>query len=66
MSGSYWPIIVQEISEYKNEVKKNRNHDEEAMKAWDELEKSIIANIADEIKVRFSDDYVEIIVYKNL
>ena len=54
------------LKEYKRDVKKNRDHDDEAMEAWDELEKSIIANIADEVKVKFFDDYVEIIVYKNL
>lgn len=33
---------------------------------WDELEKSIIANIADEIKIGISGNTVEMIVYKTI
>lgn len=34
--------------------------------AWDELEKSIIANIADEVEIGIADGAVEMIVYKKL
>lgn len=33
--------------------------------AWDELEKSIIANIADEIEIGIADKTVEMVVYKS-
>lgn len=32
--------------------------------AWDELEKSIVANLADEIEIGISDDTVEMVIYK--
>ena len=34
------------------------------MEAWDELEKSIVANIADEVIVGARTNYVDIIVVK--
>lgn len=33
---------------------------------WDELERSVIANLADDVEVSIKDDHVEIIVYKTL
>ena len=47
------------MEKYKAEVKKQK--DEES---WDELEKSIVANIADEVSVRIIGANVEIIVSK--
>ena len=47
------------MEKYKAEVKKRQ--DEES---WDELEKSIVANIADEVSVRIIGANVEIIVTK--
>ena len=47
------------MEKYKAEVKKQK--DEES---WDELEKSIVANIADEVSVRIIGANVEIIVTK--
>ena len=32
--------------------------------AWDELEQSVVANIADEIKIGIADDSAEMIIYK--
>ncbi len=37
-----------------------------AKEDWDELEKSIVANIADEIEIGISDDTVEMIVFKKM
>lgn len=34
--------------------------------SWDELEKSIIANTADEVEIGITDDTVEMIVYKKM
>ena len=50
--------------DYKNRVK-NEAGDREATEAWDELERSIIANIADDVKVKILGNKVEIIVFKN-
>ena len=47
------------LSKYKDEAKK----DEES-EAWDELEKSIVANVADEVSVKILGTSVEIIVNK--
>lgn len=51
------------MADYKNRVK-NEADNNEAVEAWDELEKSIIANIADDVKVKILGNKVEIIVYK--
>ena len=47
------------MEKYKAEVKK-----QEDAESWDELEKSIVANIADEVSVRIIGANVEIIVTK--
>ena len=58
-SASVWSMAF-----YKNEMEKKKGENEEAAEAWDELEKSIVANIADDIKVKIAGKNVEIIVYK--
>ncbi len=40
--------------------------DEDALVAWDELEKSIVANIADEVKVSIRGWQVEMIFEKKM
>ena len=39
---------------------------EKSAEAWDELEKSIIANIADEIEIGIADKTVEMVIYKTM
>ena len=51
-SSSVWSL-----NRYKAAVRKS---DE----AWDELEQSIVANIADEIEIGIADNAVEMIIYK--
>ena len=55
------PVIdydrIWELSKYKEQVKKK-------MEQWDELEKSIVASIADELVVGARNDYVDIIAVK--
>ena len=56
------------MTKYKQEVIEEISkgeQDEEHEEAWDELEKSIVANIADEIAVKVKDRHVEITIYKN-
>ena len=52
------------MQKYKSNVEKDMRDDDEARAEWDELEKSIVANIADEIAVSIRSGDVEMIVYK--
>lgn len=45
------------LNDYRQSVKSNKE-------AWDELEKSVVASIADEIKVGIKGGMVEMIIYK--
>lgn len=49
------------MQKYKNDVEAEKNDDPEA---WDELEKSIIANLADDVKVGVLKDKIELVVIK--
>ena len=51
------------LSRYKENVSKNK--DERNLEDWDELEKSIIANLADDVSVGIEGDSVEMIITKN-
>lgn len=58
--GSYeWSM-----SQYKAEVKRGENGDEEHREAWDALEKSVIAKLADEVRISITGSRVEIVVDK--
>lgn len=59
-------VYAWSMQKYKNEVEAERkdNDNPAAEEAWDELEKSIIANIADEIRVGVRKDSAELIVLK--
>ncbi len=63
---SYVPVSgasIWSLSQYRTNVKKDsdgKNYSEE----WDELEKSIIANLADDVSVGINGDKVEIIITK--
>ena len=52
------------MSRYMSEVRNGRERDEEAAEAWDELEKSIVANLADEVSVKIEGSHVEITITK--
>ena len=58
-TGSFWSM-----SAYKDEIQRRMDESKEASEAWDELEKSIVANIADDVKVKIVGKNAEIIVYK--
>ena len=55
---------VWSMSYYVEELQKKMETAKEAQEAWDELEKSIVASIADDIKVRIKGRNVEIILIK--
>ena len=52
------------MSKYVSEVRSSRETDEDAANAWDELEKSIVANLADEVSVKIVGSSVEIAIAK--
>lgn len=50
------------LQNYRNKVRENIS---ESKEAWDELEKSVTARLADEIKVLINGNVVEMILYKS-
>lgn len=54
------------LDEYKASVEEKKENDAEAEEAWDELEKSIIAGFADDVKVGISGNIVQMVVEKAL
>ena len=52
------------MNTYVAELKNNLNETAEAKEAWDELEKSIVANLADDVKVNIRGSAVEITITK--
>ena len=54
-------VTVWKLSDYKNNVNVKNNTED-----WDELEKSIIANLADDVSVGIKGDDVELIVTRTL
>ena len=59
-SSGVWSMAL-----YKAEIAKRSGESEEASEAWDELEKSIVANIADDVKVGIKGNVVELTVCKS-
>ena len=62
--GGVTPIAMQvwSLNQYRDELEKNRGEESEE---WDELERSIVANIADEVEVYIRDIEVELVIYKS-
>ena len=65
-ASAYTPgeASVWTMSEYRSEVLRAAAGSADAKNAWDELEKSVIAKIADDVKVSIVGKSVEIIIYK--
>lgn len=55
---------VWSMQQYKSDVQSKREEGGEAKEAWDELEKSIVAKIADEVKISIVGSTAEITVFK--
>jgi len=54
------------LSRYKEELEPMVGRKEQAaVEAWDELEKSVVTHVADEIKVFIRGDQVEMVLYKS-
>ena len=58
-------VVAWSMQKYKTTVAAEKETDESAMQEWDELEKSIIANLADEVSISIRGREVEMVVYKN-
>ena len=52
------------LNRYKAAVELKKTEVDETREEWDELEKSIVANIADEVSISIRNGNVEMIVYK--
>ncbi|MCR5728363.1 MAG: hypothetical protein K6G24_12960 [Lachnospiraceae bacterium] len=52
------------LENYKSSIENASDTDEAAKEAWDELEKSIVGSIADDVKVGVTGNNVEIIIEK--
>jgi len=61
---TYSSSYIWSLRQYATGVADHRSDNAEAEEAYDELEKSIVANIADEIEVSIQGSVVEIIIYK--
>ena len=51
---------------YENVLSAKIDEDDSAREVWDELEKSVVKNVADDVKVAISGGYVEMIILKKL
>ena len=54
------------LSQFRENLEMVRRNSEKAEETWDELEKSVVAHVADDVKVSISGRTVELILYKNL
>ena len=58
-------MVAWSMQKYKTSVAAEKECSTEAMQEWDELEKSIIANLADEVSISIRGREVEMVVYKD-
>lgn len=57
-------MVSWSMRNYRTAVEQESHSEAQAKEEWDELEKSIVANIADEVKIAIKGNEVEMIVYK--
>ena len=55
-------VMMWSLSRYKESVDEKKEADDKAWEVWDELEKSIVANIADDVKVGIYKDRAELMI----
>ena len=56
------PLLVWTLNDYKDKLSEAAQTDDESQKAWDELEKSIVANIARDVIVGIKGNKVDMSV----
>ena len=66
MGASYGGTYSWSMTAYATSINNSTVFTDEAAEARDALEKSIVANIADEVKVNIVDSNVEVIIYKKI
>ena len=52
--------------DYRGQLEQYAKKDPGALEAWDELEKSVVAHVADDVKVAIRGRTVEMAIYKKL
>ena len=52
------------LEEYKQNLEPIRGQDQGAVEAWDELEKSVVARLADDVRVGIRGSHVTVIIHK--
>lgn len=66
-TGATIPDMEWSMARYRDEVDYRREqHEDAAIEAWDELEKSVVAHVADDVKVYIRGDSVEMVIEKKL
>ena len=55
---------VWSLKQYRAGLEEQREDSDDASEAWDELEKSIVANLADDVVVGVKGDRVELVIVK--
>ena len=53
------------LLQYRCKVEESRKKNEEMEEAWDQLEKSIVANVADDVRVGVRSDIVELTIRRH-
>ncbi len=53
------------LKEYKREILKKREEDKYSQDAWDDLERSLVANLADDIEVSIDNNKIKMVVIKD-
>lgn len=54
------------MSIYQDQLQPYIQKDQKARELWDELEKSVVANVADDIKISIRGDHAEMIIVKKM
>ncbi len=66
-STAVTPELEWSMMEYENALSgRLKNHEAGAEEAWDELEKSVVAHVADDVKVYIREGVVEMVIFKKM
>ena len=57
-------MINWSMQQFRSNLNEDRQANAEAEQEWDELEKSIVANLADEVSISIRGNQVEMVIYK--
>ena len=63
-AGMEWADVRWSLDQYRVYVEAHHSDDAAAEEAWDELEKSIVAKLADDVQVGIRSDKVELVIRK--